>query len=119
MSLTVPLSVSVRVTLDGSGNGQVQIGPTLAGTSWIPPLSVGVLVAPVSTSVVSQFQLFNGAPQATNFIGGTYTGDNNSAVVGIPLELGMVLTGVWSGGNPGATATMTVSGMQQIPGPPG
>jgi hypothetical protein len=115
--MQVPLQVSGQVTLDGSGNGQVQLGPTLAGTSWSPS-NVGILVAPVSQTVVSVFKVYNGAPQPQNFIGGTYTGDSNSSAITVPdMHPGAVLTGVWSGGNPGARATMTVTGMQNIPGP--
>ena len=116
MSQTVPLSVSVSVVLNGSGGGQVQSGPALPGVAWNPS-SVAVLVQPVSTTVVSQFLLYLGPPQAANFQGGTYTGDNNSDDLALPpMYAGQVLTGVWTGGNPGATATMTLTGTQDIPG---
>lgn len=115
MSQSVPLQVSGSVVLDGSGGGSVQLGPQIAGTSW-QPTAAGVLVAPVSTTVVSNFKLYNGAAQPQNFIGGTYTGDNNSAGLAVTLYPGQVLTGVWTGGNPGATATLTLSGTQTIPG---
>jgi hypothetical protein len=114
----VPLSVSGQVVLDGSGNGQVQLGPAITGTSWTPS-NVGVLVAPTSTTVVSQFKIYNGAPIAANFIGGTYTGDNNSSAISVGnMYPGSVITGVWTGGNPGATATMTLTGTQNVPGAP-
>lgn len=115
MSHTVPLNVSVSVVLDGSGNGQVQLGPVIAGVSW-QVTGEGVLVQPASTTVVSQFKLYLGAAQPGNFLGGSYTGDNNSASIPATLYPGQVLTGVWSGGNPGATATMTLTGTQSIPG---
>lgn len=116
MSATVPLAVSASVTLDGSGNGTVTLGPQLPGVAWSPS-SCAVLVQPVSATVVSQFQLYNGPAQPGNFIGGTYTGDSNSTGLTVPpMYAGAVLTGVWSGGNPGATATMTLTGTQAIPG---
>lgn len=114
MSRTVPLNVSASVVLDGSGNGQVQIGPVIAGVSW-KVTAEGVLVQPTSTTVVSQFKLYLGAAQPGNFLGGSYTGDNNSASIPAILYPGQVLTGVWSGGNPGATATLTLTGTQAIP----
>lgn len=115
MSQTVPLTASVSVVLNGSGNGQVQLGPALPGVAWNPG-SCAVLVQPASTTVVSQFLLYNGPAQPGNFIGGSYTGDNNSTGLAIPaMYTGSVLTGVWSGGNPGATATMTLTGTQDIP----
>jgi hypothetical protein len=113
----VPLSVSGSVKLSGAGGGQVQLGPALAGTSWAPS-SVAVIVAPVSSTVVSEFFLYLGNPQPANFIGGSYTGDVNSSGISVPdMYPGQVLTGVWTGGNPGATATLTVTGTQTIPGP--
>ena len=116
MSRSVPLSVSVSVTLNGAGGGQVQAGPALPGVSWLP-VTVAILVQPASATVVSSFLLYNGPAQPANFIGGTYTGDNNSNDVTCPpMYAGDVLTGVWKGGNPGAIATMTVTGTQNIPG---
>lgn len=115
-SISVPLSVSGSVVLSGAGAGQVQLGPVLAGTTWTPG-NVAVLVAPTSQTVVSQFYLYRGNAQAANFIGGSYTGDVNSSGITVPdMHPGDVLTGVWTGGNPGATATMTITGSQNIPG---
>jgi hypothetical protein len=112
----VPLSVSASVVLSGAGAGQVQLGPVLAGVTWSPS-SVAVIVAPTSQTVVSQFYLYNGAPVPANFIGGSYTGDVNSSAVTVPdMHPGQVITGVWTGGNPGATATLTITGTQNIPG---
>jgi hypothetical protein len=115
VSQSVPLQVSGSVVLDGTGGGQVQLGPQIAGTSW-QPAAAGVVVAPVSSTVVSLFKLYNGAAQPQNFIGGSYTGDNNSAGLALTLYPGQVLTGVWTGGNPGAVATLTLNGTQTIPG---
>src|ERR1035438_1913430 len=96
---TIPLNVYASTVLNGAGTG-----------------TVAVMVAPVSDSTISQFSLYNGAAGAANFLGGTYTGDNNSDDVGVTLYPGMVLTGVWITGNPGAKATMVVTGMQKVPG---
>ena len=116
-SLSVPLSVSASVVLSGAGAGQATLGPTLPGTSW-QPVSAAVLVAPVSLTVVSVVKLYNGSPVAANFIGGSYTGDVNSSALAVTLQLGQILTAVWSGGNPGATATLTLTGTMTIPGGP-
>lgn len=113
MSRSVPLTASGQVTLNGSGAGQVQIGPSLPGTSWTPT-SVSVIVAPVSTTTVSEFFVYG--PNG-EFLGGTYTGDNNSCgLSGVILYPGQVLTGKWIQGNPGAVAVLTVKGTQDIPG---
>lgn len=115
MAVSIPLSVSARVTLNGSGNGSVSLGPLVPGVSW-QPVSVAVRVNPTSNTVVSEFFLYNGIAVDSNFLGGSYTGDNNSAGLAITLWPGQILTGVWTGGNPGATATMTLYGTQTVPG---
>jgi hypothetical protein len=116
VSLTVPLQTSVSVVLSGTGAGSVTIGPQTPGIVWYPS-GTAVTVTPVSTTVISQFSLYNGNAGAANFIGGTYTGDNNSnGITGITMYTGAFLTGVWTGGNPGARATLTVIGTMTIPG---
>ena len=78
---------------------------------------MAVKVTPVSLTAVSQFWLYLGGPADANFIGGSYAGDNNSSAISVPdLHPGQVLTAVWKGGNPGARATLTVTGTQNIPG---
>lgn len=115
MSQTVPLSASAQVVLNGSGNGSVTLGPQVPGQTWFPS-GTSVQVNPTSTTVVSQFKLYNGAAQPANFLGGTYTGDNNSdGLADCTLYCGQFMTGVWAGGNPGATATLVVSGTMSIP----
>jgi hypothetical protein len=114
--MDVPLNVSASVVLSGTGAGTVSLGPTLPGVSW-NPTAVAVVVTPISNSVTSVFKLYSGIAQASNFIAGSYTGDINSAGLGLsPMQAGQILTGVWSGGNPGATATMTLTGTQTIQG---
>jgi hypothetical protein len=114
LSITIPLGASVSVKLSASGGGTVTLGPTIPGVIWYPS-SVAVMVSPTSTTVVSQFFLYLGGVVAANLQGGTYTGDINSAGLSVQLYTGQVLTGVWAGGNPLATATMTISGTQQVP----
>lgn len=112
---SITLNVSASTTLNGSGNGTVSLGPAIPGVTWYPA-TAAVIVNPVSGSVVSQFFLYQGPAGSTNFLGGTYTGDNNSTDVSVTLYTGQILTGVWTGGNPGATATLSLSGTQTVPG---
>ena len=114
--MSIPLNVSAQVTLNGSGNGTVSLGPSLPGVNWQPSL-VSVSVSPTSGTTVSQFRLYLGLPVQQNLIGGTYTGDINSSGLSVTLWPGMILTGVWSGGNPGATAAMVLTGTQNVPSP--
>jgi hypothetical protein len=116
MSQTVPLNpgLSATVVLDANGNGTVTIGPTIPGTAW-QVSGVGVLVNGGVAVNVPTFTLYNGGPAPGNFLGGSYTGSNDSDTgLAITLTPGQILTGVWSGGDPGASATMSVNGTQTI-----
>jgi len=111
---TVPLNESGSVTLDGSGNGTVRIGPANQFQTWV--------VSTISTVVSSNanepvFKAYRGnTPDQSAFIDGTFTGSSDSTNVSLTLYPGMKITGVWKGGDPGATATMTLIGDNQVPG---
>jgi hypothetical protein len=52
-----------------------------------------------------------------NFVDGTYTGNQNgtSNIAGQEIRLGLYVFAVWSGGDPGAEATLSISGTKDIP----
>jgi hypothetical protein len=64
------------------------------------------------------FKLYRGRTiSQENFIAGTYTGSNDSTdLTSVVLHPSMVLTGVFIGGDVGATATLTITGETEIPG---
>lgn len=114
---TLPLSESASVTLDGSGSGSVRIGPNAPGVIWRPGV-VGVRVSSMGLSPTCQIYAGPSA-SPSYFCDGTYTGQQNStdAVKGQELRVGQYVWAVWSGGDPGAEATLTVTGTKDIPGP--
>jgi hypothetical protein len=107
------VSPVASVTLDGSGNGQVSIGPP-SGTVW------RLRLANVSTTgTVHQPQAFlyrgsTSGPQEQ--IDSTYLGNSASSakVAGAPFFSGQVLWAKWTGGDPGATATLQAYGQQGL-----
>jgi hypothetical protein len=102
------LNESATTVLDGSGSGTVRLGPLNASQQWVPVNASCAVSTNVSEPV---FVLYNGTPSNANRIGGTYTGSNdNTDVNGVTLYPGSVLTGVWTGGDSGATATLTIQG---------
>lgn len=104
----LPLNESASVVLDGSGGGTVRLGPSNASQQWVPSNAACSVTSNTSEPV---FVLYNGSPSNANRIGGTYTGSNdNTDVNGVTMYPGSVLTGVWSGGDAGATATLTIQG---------
>lgn len=115
MSRSLVLNNSAQVTLDGSGNGQAQLGPTLPGTSW----QVDTVAVSASTnSSEAQCNLYLGLqPVAGSLIGATATGSTGDSddLSGANVWPGQYLIAVWEGGDPGAVATISVYGTQTVP----
>jgi hypothetical protein len=104
----LPLNESASVVLDGSGGGTVRLGPSNASQQWVPTNAACSVSTNVSEPI---FVLYNGNASNANRVGGTYTGSNdNTDVNGVTLYPGSVFTGVWTNGDPGATATLSVQG---------
>lgn len=119
MSVTVPLRQSVPVTLDASGGGTARLGPVSLRETWYPQVaSVGTNQGP-GDPVVSEAQckVYQGEDATQpNFCDGTLsgsTGDSTSNVSG-PLYCGQYVWAVWTGGDAGAQACLTVTGSRQI-----
>jgi hypothetical protein len=109
------LNESAQVTLDGSGNGFVTLGPSYTYQTWYPTM-VNVLITP-PPAVEPTFKLYRGSAGPSSYIGGTYTGSNDSSDLnGVTLNPGEKLFGVWSlGGTPGGVASMTITGKISTP----
>lgn len=111
----LPLSESASVILNGSGNGTASVGPRSPGETWYP---TGTSLR-VSTAVNSpDCSTYAGSTAtADNFVDGTYTGELNAsdAITGQVLRLGQKVFCVWTGGDAGAQATVTVTGTKDIP----
>jgi hypothetical protein len=106
---TSPLLETYSTRLDGTGAGSVSFGPNRARQKWTPPLTVAVAVTPAVSIPIARITM--GAQN----LGSTYTGSDDAddlpATVVLP---GQKLTVTWSGGDAGAVATATVSGMLEI-----
>lgn len=117
MSQTVPLSEFATIQLDGSGNGTARVGPMAHGVAWKPTVA-GIKMSGDSPSGLAMCTVYAGSsPTDDNFVDATYDVNNAStdAVSGQELRLGQYVYAVWSGGNAGATATLTVNGTKDIP----
>lgn len=105
------------VTLDGSGNGQVQVGPISAREIWYPS---NAHVSANSGSVTNEAQclIYVGTSVGTNtFRDGTLSGssgDSTDAINADEIRVGEYIFAVWIGGDPGATATLNVTGDKEV-----
>lgn len=117
MSTSIPLSVSASVTLNGSGDGTVSIGPSHVGEVWYPS-TVAVSVA-TNVSEALGYLYVGLAASAGNLVGTTATastGDSDD-LPGMPVYVGTFIIFSWTGGDAGELATMSVFGTKQVPGP--
>lgn len=107
------LNRSGSVQLDINGNGTVTLRPDV-GQWWAPKfVRVSTLIqqTPVAYCVV-----YHGAvtvKNQTTFLDDTFlgNGDSSSIVSGTVVQFGEAITAVWTGGNPGDTAVLTLYGI--------
>lgn len=114
MPTTVPLNVSVPITLDGSGNGTASVGPTSHGEVWTPA-TVSVKVATATNE--AQCLIYQGhSATPENFVDGTFSGSSGDSTdkATYPMRLGWKVWAVWAGGDPGAVAYLNVAGTRDI-----
>jgi hypothetical protein len=115
LSQQLSLNTSAYDTLDVNGNGQAQCGPGLPGVSW-QPSSIAVSV---STNVSeAQCSVYLGiGPYPGSLVGATQTGSTgDSTDCSATVWPGQELIAVWTGGDPGSIATMSVFGTKTVPG---
>jgi hypothetical protein len=117
MPRTVSLAQSASVTLDGSGNGTAELGPSLPGEVWSPGSTSISCEGSIPTSGSPSVFIYagNGISAAT-FIDSTYnvTGASSSMISGKQLYAGQLVYAVWTDGPPGETATLAVNGTRQV-----
>lgn len=118
MSQTVPLNESQSVTLNAFGDGTAKVGPNGHGVKWSPAaVSMRTNSGPNPTNNAFG-EIFAGSTATQdNFVDSTYTastGDSSGTIDGVVLELGQYVWGVWHNGDPGAQATITVTGTQEV-----
>jgi hypothetical protein len=111
----VPLNETAPVILNGSGNGTAKIGPVSAREVWSPQ-NVHVRTSTNADEATCLIYVGDSAIQA-NFRDGTFTGssgDSSDRVSADTVKVGAHVWAVWSGGDPGATATVNVTGHKEV-----
>lgn len=102
--------------VNGSGAATVTVGPTGLGTRWYP--KKGDINTTSGANDASTCQVFIGpATVATDTLGAgqSYAGGGDTfGLAGEMLQPGEFVTAVWTGGNPGDTATLRVTGNQVV-----
>lgn len=106
----VPLNLEVTVTLDGSGNGTAQLGPRI-GQRW--NVTNAAVTIPNAVKVPQASWYAGGAATPGNFVDGTFTGnlDATGRIANFTITSGNYVFAVWTGGDPGAQATLSILGI--------
>lgn len=113
--MQVPLNESAFVVLNGSGAGTAKVGPISARETWIP---AGISVRASSATAEAQCLIYVGDQAIQrNFVDGTFSGSSGDATGkadATKIKVGQYVWAVWTGGDAGATATLTVTGTKDV-----
>lgn len=94
-----------QVTLDASGNGTVELSPTSSRIAWWVTLAAVSVSSNTREPVCSIYH-------NSKLLGATYTGSNDQIGPDIMVRNGK-LRAVWTGGDAGATAQLSLNGQVQ------
>lgn len=114
---TLSLTRSASVTLNGTGAGTVQLGPSITNEQWLPT-SVSVFMTGAAPMNLATVFLYTGGSTGPNtFVDSTYdvTSASSSMISGQVIWPGQYIYATWAGGNASATATMIVQGTRRVP----
>lgn len=100
---------SRSVVLDGSGNGSVTFGPDR-----YPWIIQRVSVRVSSNTNEPQANIYRGSVNPGSFVSGTFSGtnDTDSNLNDGVLHIGELYVCEWTGGDAGATATVSFYGVE-------
>ena len=106
---TQNLTLGRSTTLGATGGGQVTIGPDAGPTNW---RITGVVVQTTRPGVapIPRVQLYLNAVDPANSLGVGFNGSFGQFVGEQILTRGQHLIAVWTGGQSGDVATITVNG---------
>ena len=115
MTKTVTLKESNSIFLDGSGNGTASVQPLSAREVWSPDNAH----VQVSTNAnEAECQIFVGqSPDNYSYRSGTFSGssgDSGGSISSSKVYRGDRVWAVWTGGDPRAQATLTVTGTKDV-----
>lgn len=107
----VPLNTAVSVTLNAAGAGTATIGPGNAGPPYWSLDTVLLTTSRPGQAPVPRAMLYLDVVSPGNLQGITYDASFGQAAAGsLKLSRGQVLIAVWSGGQVGDVASITVIG---------
>jgi hypothetical protein len=109
----LPLNVKAYTILDGNGNGTASTGPLSPGEQWT---GVTASVSVATNTSEATCRIYAGAAATPGyFADGTTWGSTGDSTSNIPaVKVGGNVWAVWTGGDPGAKATLAVTGTKSV-----
>lgn len=104
-----PLVSGAAVTLGATGGGQVSLGPDQGPPNW-HVTSIIVQTNRPATAPIPRIQLYLDQVNPQNSLGLSYDGSFGQAAGDQDLIRGQHIIAVWTGGQAGDLATLTVNG---------
>jgi len=111
----VPLRQSALVVLNGSGGGTAKLGPLSAREVWYPD-NVSIGVQNFVTECTASLFMGTDTTQSSFRDQSTFaaSGDSSGACNADTVKVGMYIWAVWTGGDAGKQATVTVTGLKDV-----
>lgn len=107
---TVTLLLTSTVVLDSDGNGTCPgLGPASASETWAVTL-ISVRCSSAKSEAIASAYLGDALLGTTTW---GSTGDSDTGITQAVMP-GQQVSATWTGGDPGATAYMTVTGTRQV-----
>lgn len=102
-----PLDEFGSVTLDANGNGTVRLAPRSTRETWVVDGAAVSAVSSVAQPAEPQCNVYNST--LASKLGGTFTGSQDQIGLNVTVRGGFIMA-VWTGGQPGALATLNLTG---------
>ena len=102
--------------ISAGGTVQIRVGPSGFHTQWsLAQAAISTTTGAADASTAALYAQPNGAPSVAFQVGQSYAGGGDQiGLSGIKLIVGESLIVVWSGGHPGDTATLILSGVMTV-----
>lgn len=107
-----PLNLGTETVLDASGNGTARLGPRQGPPVWHVQ-TISVRTSQPGAGSIPYCALYRGTEDSNGYIDLTYDGSADSSDVNFDVMQGTEIIAVWTGGNPGDVATLSVYGTRE------
>lgn len=105
------LNTGATVTLGASGGGRLELGPAdRPGSPYWNVTRVVVTTTRPGQAPVPSMSLYLDSEDGSGLVDSTYDGSRDSSDVDIDMQRGQRLIAVWSGGQAGDVATLSITG---------